>query len=84
MPIFVRTANAAPIPRGVTVAGREWAQPVLFIEVTRAEIDAACPDGVCSGSLNGYDMNGWTWATADDVNALFNHYIGSGQLGPGP
>ena len=29
-------------------------------------------------------MTGWTWATTDDVNALFNFYIGSKQLGPGP
>jgi hypothetical protein len=84
MPIFVRTASAVPIPATVTVASRQWAQPILFIEVTRSEIAAACPDGACSGTLNGYDMNGWTWASADDLNALFNHYIGSEQLGPGP
>ena len=29
-------------------------------------------------------MTGWTWADTDDVNALFNFYIGSSQLGPGP
>ena len=29
-------------------------------------------------------MIGWTWASLDDVNALFNHYIGRDELGPGP
>ncbi|MCB1688625.1 MAG: hypothetical protein KDI33_09080 [Halioglobus sp.] len=84
MPVYVRKASPAPIPATVTVAGREWAQPVLFKEVTRSEIAAACPDGVCSGTLNGYRMDGWTWASSDDLNALFNHYIGSELLGPGP
>ncbi len=84
MPIYVRTASAAPIPRTVTVDGKEWAQPVLFTEVTRSAIAAACPEGTCSGALNGYDMNGWTWALAEDLNTLFNHYIGSDLLGPDP
>jgi hypothetical protein len=34
--------------------------------------------------LNGHDMTGWTWASIEEMNALFNHYIGSAQLGPGP
>lgn len=35
-------------------------------------------------------MGGWRWASADDVNALFNHYLSSAGipgedfLGPGP
>ena len=29
-------------------------------------------------------MTGWTWASANDVNSLFNTYIGAPLLGPGP
>lgn len=25
--------------------------------------------------LSGYELSGWTWATVDDTNALFNYYI---------
>lgn len=84
MPIFARTTPAAPITKTVIVNGNEWAQPIEFLALKRSEIAAVCPAGVCSGSLNGFDMNGWTWASSDDVNALFNHYIGSDELGPGP
>ena len=73
----------------VTVDGREWAQVDQFTNLSGndinswSDINAVCPAGVCSGVLNGYNMTGWTWASVDDVNALFNHYIGSDELGPG-
>lgn len=68
------------------VNGTEWAQADLFIDLSWHEINAVCPAGVCTAgaTLNGYDMTGWRWATADEVNALFNFYLGSNLLGPGP
>ena len=47
------------------------------------EIKAVCSaqTGACSGLLNGYKMAGWTWASLDDVTALFNFYLGSEVLG---
>jgi hypothetical protein len=39
------------------------------------DIAAVCPAGVCSGTLIGFDMDGWTFATVDAVNAVFNTYI---------
>lgn len=79
----------------ITVNGNEWLQPAYFIDVTRKEINAVCPEGICAGKLNGYDMTGWTWASVEDVNALFNYYIAdqpfdycgrdvSKVFGPGP
>jgi hypothetical protein len=68
----------------VTVAGKEWAQVDLFTNLSWNQINAVCPEGVCTGILNGYDMTGLTWASIDDINALFNYYIGSDILGPGP
>jgi len=29
-------------------------------------------------------MTGWTWASADELNSLFNYYLGDELLGPGP
>lgn len=81
MPVFI---PPQPITDTVTVDGREWAQVDLFTNLTWDQINAVCPEGVCAGILNGFDMTGWTWASVDDVNALFNFYIGSEKLGPGP
>ncbi len=67
----------------ITVNGIEWIQPALFTNLSWNDINAICPEGVCAGVLNGYDMTGWMWATIEDVNALFNHYIGFEALGPG-
>lgn len=79
MPIFSRLE-----PDSIMVDGREWAQVDLFTNLTWEEINAVCPEGVCAGILKGFDLTGWTWASVDDANALFNYYIGSQELGPGP
>ncbi|MFT4520153.1 MAG: hypothetical protein ACI9JM_002553 [Halioglobus sp.] len=69
MPIFQR---GQPITDTIVVDGREWAQADLFAEISWNEMNAICPAGVCSGSgtLNGYNMMGWTWASVDDIGAL--------------
>lgn len=80
-------AHAIPIGNADTVfvEGREWVQPDLFLGMTWAGINSTCPGGVCgSGTLNGHDMDGWIWAGLEDMNQLFNYYIGSDVLGPGP
>jgi hypothetical protein len=77
--------HAASITDTVFANGNEWAQPDLFLDLSWNDINTVCPGGVCgSGSLNGYDMAGWVWATVDELNQLFNHYIGFAALGPGP
>jgi hypothetical protein len=68
----------------ISVAGKEWAPVDPFTNLSWSQMNAACPDGICDGVLNGYDMTDWTWASVDDVNALLNHYIVSHELGPGP
>jgi hypothetical protein len=67
----------------VSANGKEWLQPDLFGGLTWDEINAVCPEGKCAGVLKGFDITGWTWASVDDVNALFNYYIGKRKLGPG-
>lgn len=70
--------DAIPLTDTVVVGGIEWVQPLslhyLLYPAPRKLLKSACPQGVCTGSIKGYDLNGWQWATADDAVALFNHY----------
>lgn len=76
----------------VTVQGRQWAQPDLFLNLSWDTINAVCPGGACGSDaiLNGWDVSGWTWASTEDLNNLFNYYsVNSSDpipnlLGPGP
>lgn len=76
----------------IAADGKIWAQPDLFLEGPAVPnwyaIDAVCPGGACVGDwhINGtnYDMNGWTWASVQDLNSLFNHYLGAGTFGSAP
>ncbi len=80
MPVF------KPYTDVVSVDGKQWLQPDLFKNVTWNEINAVCPGGDCieGGILSGHDMTGWTWASVDELNALFNYYLGADLMGPGP
>lgn len=77
-------AHTLPI---VTVDGKEWLQPKDFIDLTWNTIAGVCDPvtGDCGvGSLGPVtDMDSWTWASVDDLNALMNT-LGGGWLGPGP
>lgn len=64
--------------------GRLWAQPDLFQGLNWNDVNAVCPDGICAGTLEGYDMEGWVWASVDDANDLVNQFNGAVLLGPGP
>ncbi len=77
------TVNAVPI----NVNGLEWLQPVDFVNLSWNDISPVCDptSGACTGLLNGVDVTGYTWADVDDMNGLFNHYLGAEDtMGPGP
>lgn len=83
----------------VTVEEHDWL-PLRTADggvgvVSWDDIHAICnaTTGACEGTLNGVLLTGWTWASVDDVNALFNSYFPSirdeplpvwTDLGPGP
>ena len=76
---FVATPTSATLITDsdtVIVGDKEWAQVDLFYGLSWLEINGVCPSGNCgSGILNGYDMTGWTWATASQVgDFLFEPY----------
>lgn len=62
----------------VTVDGVDWAQPILFQDLSWQEINDVCPTGSggnCNGTLNDQDVSGFTWAGIDEVNSLFNKFL---------
>jgi hypothetical protein len=69
---FIATpVSATLITDTVFIGDREWAQVDLFTNLSWNDMDRVCPRGVCgSGTLNGFDMAGWTWASAATVGDL--------------
>lgn len=67
-----------PMDSTIVVDGKIWLQPDLFRFLSWNQIVAVCPAGACvdHGTLNGFDMTGWTWASTGDMRSLFNHYLG--------
>ena len=66
------TSNAAP-----TVGGREWRELFETTGLSWSEVASVCPtDGatVCSGTVRGRNLTGWTWATADQTRDLLDDY----------
>jgi hypothetical protein len=75
-------AIAVPITDTISVDGKEWAQVDLLVGLFEDDMSAVCPVGFCGiGKLNGFDMQGWTRASVEDMYGLFNYYIGADILG---
>jgi hypothetical protein len=71
-----------PTSAGPIIDGKEWFQPADVTGFSWNDFNAICSSGTCTGQVggNGSDLTGYTWATVDDVNALFNGFIGSPVL----
>ena len=65
-------SEGIPLTDTVTINGTEWAQVDLFTNLSWNDMNAICSGGPCSGVLNGYNMDGWTWASIYDVGDLFS------------
>lgn len=75
MPVFERIG--LEITDTVTVDGTTWAQPDLFSSVSWNEINEVCAGGTCKAeALNGYNMDGWSWAGPDQLADLTFYYTG--------
>jgi hypothetical protein len=61
------------------IGSKEWLQTDLFTNLSWNDIAVVCSSrtGACDGILKGYEMAGWTWASVEEIKALFNYYIGS-------
>lgn len=82
----IRQSGSVEISDTVIVGGTEWAQPDLFHDATWDELFTLCPGGICGEDAiyNGYALDGWIWASADDLNTLLNAFIPGAPMGPGP
>ncbi|NND67765.1 MAG: hypothetical protein HKN19_09275 [Halioglobus sp.] len=79
-------ASAAPILWDTVYAkdGREWAQLDRFFETSWLRLDRQCPDGPClpGSEMNNWSLEGWNWASAQEVQDLFNAYTGHSAVAP--
>ena len=73
-------------PNTVLIGEREWRQVADTKGISWNEVATVCDDstGECSGIVGSVDLTGWTWASVEDVNGLFNNYLVPESLGPGP
>ena len=83
-PILLCGNTGGEIWELVSVNGKDWAQPDLFANLSWDEVNDICPLGRCGGELNGWDVSGWNWATAEDLAVLFNAYQASPPVGITP
>jgi hypothetical protein len=60
----------------VLIGDVEWRQLTDTTPLSWDEVATVCPPGggECNGSVNGIEFNGWSWATAFQVSALFNYF----------
>ena len=79
-----QSVSAAPITDVVVVGSQQWAQVNLFTNNSWNEINTQCPSGVCGAlsKVNGWDLIGWTWASIDSVQELFNSYTARTDVAP--
>jgi len=79
-----QTVSAAPITETVNIAGQEWAQVNLFTNTSWNTLNTQCPGSVCTATstINGYDLAGWTWASNQTVQTMFNVFTGQFTLAP--
>ncbi len=73
--IFTLYSTAA-LAQPVIIDGKEWLQPVDFVNLSWNDVALVCNPGtgLCDGELNNIDVTGYTWASVDDVIRLFNAY----------
>lgn len=77
------TAGSAAIAQSAPIAyidsqGRQWRHANSFAGVSWNEVAAVCPtDGAapCAGVLAGHAVDGYIWASREDVRELFAEFI---------
>jgi hypothetical protein len=83
MPIwFVAALLAVPSSaHALVVVGKQWFQPAATYGLTWPEINGVCGSGYCSGGSGKLAiLNGWYWATNEDLQVLFEELILPGSI----
>ena len=72
---LILATSAAQAQNYVDSRGREWLRmDTNQLILSASFVRSVCPDGVCSGNLNGINVNGYTWASEDDVLDLMREF----------
>jgi len=81
MAIAIQAAPSWGQTSSVIQDGKAWLQPKYFTNYSYNEISAVCPEEYCSGMLpgSGFNLDGYMWASSDDVNMLFSAYREAGR-----
>jgi hypothetical protein len=74
----ITPVSAALITDTATIGNKDWAHVNLFSNLSWNQLNTQCPAGVCgsSSTLNGWDMDGWSWASIDEIKTLFQTITG--------
>ena len=74
--LLLFTSSMAMAQNYVDAGGREWrklnASPLL--QVSASTLASVCSQDPCRGSINGFDLTGWTWANANQVLTLMREF----------
>jgi hypothetical protein len=62
----------------VVIDGKDWRQLTDTTDVTWLIANSSCGSGQCSGSIGDTSVDGWFWASNDDVRGLFDALIQPG------
>jgi hypothetical protein len=69
---------ASQTASAVVIDGKDWRQLTDTTNISWLIADSSCGTGTCSGSIGDVSVDGWTWATNDDVRGLFDALIKPG------
>ncbi|MBX5459725.1 MAG: PEP-CTERM sorting domain-containing protein [Steroidobacteraceae bacterium] len=59
----------------VVIGDKDWRQLTETTGFSWLNVNTACGTGLCSGSISSVSLDGWYWADATDVAALFDALI---------
>ncbi len=62
----------------VIIDGKDWRQLTETTDVSWLIANSSCGSGLCSGSIGEVSVDGWFWASNDDVRGLFDSLIQPG------
>lgn len=64
--------------QAVVIDGKDWRQLTETTDVSWLIASSSCGSGLCSGSIGDVSVDGWFWASNDDVRGLFDTLIKPG------
>jgi hypothetical protein len=73
--LFALVLLGTQTAHAVIVDGKDWRQLTDTTDVSWLIANSSCGSGRCSGTIGDVSVDGWTWASNDDVQGLFDALI---------